>query len=331
MGGVVEALRTIAESGDPGLAANQYAKQMLVEPAPIDAPIPTSVRAAERHCADILTGREECAAALRKLLRRPAEAAWGAIIRESQGYLDAAWGTSVWEPFRTLTGKYPLLSSGPDAPLEEFNRFFAPGGVFWTFYDADLAPFLDRDGRAKVVWGHGLELGPESETAIRKAHQFRDALFRETPGTLSFSFRVKPVQTARVSGEPPFARTTLFAAGENRIIYDMGLSKETKVTWPGESQQGGARVAATMDGPEPESLSFEGPWAMFRLLDRARIEAKSDSEYRVHWTLERKGSYAIDVPYEFRATTAVNPFAPDFFAFDCPRQLGPSAGGAAVP
>lgn len=330
LGGIVEALRQLAESGDPGLAATQYAKLMLAEPAPIDAPIPVSIRTAERHCADVLTGEEQCAAALRAFLRRPAEGAWGAVIRQSQLYLDSAWGTSMWEPFRTLTGKYPLLANGPDCPIEEFNRFFAPGGVFWTFYDGDLAPFFDRDGRPKVVWAHGLSIGPEADIAIRKAILFRDAFFRETPGALAFSFKVKPAQTSRVSGEPPFVRTTILAVGESRVIYDMGLSKENRLVWPGETQAGGARISATTDGDEPDGISFDGPWALFRLLDRATVEAKSDIEYRVVWTLERKGSYAIAAPYDVRAAAAANPFSREFFQFDCPRQLGPSAGGGST-
>lgn len=329
LGGVMEALRQLAESGDPGLTATQYAKQMLSDIVPPEAAVPASLRFVDRFCADILTGSEMCTGAMRTILRRPAEGGWGAVMREAQLYLDAAWGTSVWDPFRTLTGKYPFLESGPDAPMEEFNRFFAPGGVFWTFHDGELAPFLDREGNAKIVWRHGLQLGPEAQTALRKAHQFRDALFREVPGTMSFSFRVKPEQTTKVSGDPPYARTTILTVGGTRLVYDMGFAKETRLTWPGESQETGARVSATMDGPEPESIAFEGPWAFFRLLDRAQVSPRTESEYRMVWTLERRGSYAIAAPYEFRAATATNPFAPDFFLFECPRQLGPPPGGVA--
>ncbi|MFN8179148.1 MAG: type VI secretion system membrane subunit TssM [bacterium] len=328
LGAVVEALRQLSESGDPGLASTTYAKTMLVEPAPPDAPIPASIRVGERHVANVLTGEEQCAAAVRAILRRPAEAAWGGVLHEAQLYLDAGWGTSVSEPFRTLTGKYPMLANGPDCPIEEFNRFFAPGGVFWKFYDGELAPFLDRDGHAKVVWAHGLAIGPDADKAIRKAILFRDALFRETPGTLSCSFRLKPAQTAKVSGTPPFIKTTSLTVGDARIVYDMGLSKETRVVWPGETQTGGARVSVTADGPEPDAISFDGPWALFRLLDRATVEAKSESEYRIRWNLERKGSYAISVPYDLRASAAANPFASGFFQFDCPRQISPVPGAA---
>ena len=96
--------------------------------------------------------------------------------------------------------------------------------------------------------------------------------------------------------------------------------------WPGESQEGVARVSATMDGPAPRSLEFEGPWALFRLLERAQIQANSDSEYTVTWTLERPGGYSIGVPYDMRAASTTNPLAPGFFDFSCPRQIGPPPG-----
>lgn len=326
-GAITEDLRQLQESGDPGLTSTQYAKKLLNEVTPGETAISASVRFAERFCADILNGDPDCTRAVRLALRRPAEAAWGAIISESQLYLDAAWSTDVWEPFQTtLTGKYPFVPSGPDAPLAEFSRIFAPEGVFWTFYSAELAPFLDRDGAARILFRHGLSLGEETQRAIAKALAFRRGLYSQQGDAVGFSFRVKPAQTTRISGSPPFVQTTNLTIGGTRLLYDMGFAKENAVQWPGESQGGAARVSATVDGPGPGSLEFEGPWALFRLLERADIKPNSDSQFTVTWTLERPGSYSIGVPYEFRAASTTNPLAPGFFDFTCPRQIGPPAG-----
>jgi type VI secretion system protein ImpL len=111
----------------------------------------------------------------------------------------------------------------------------------------------------------------------------------------------------------------------------MGLARDRNVDWPGDAPEGGARLSTTMDGPEPNALEFDGPWAFFRLLDQAAVEVRSDSESIVRWTLERPGSYSIEVPYEFRAAQNVNPLRPGFFEFACPRQIGPSPTGAGTP
>ncbi len=328
-GAVTEALRQLQESGDPGLTSTQAAKQLLAEVTPGETAISAAIRFAERHAADTISGDVDGTNAVRLLLRRPAEAAWGAMIKEAQLYLDAAWSTDVWEPFQSaLTGKYPFVPSGPDAPFAEFSRIFAPGGVFWTFYDQELAPFLDRDGEARVIYRHGLRLGDDTKTAVAKAFAFRDALYRKDPSALGFSFRLKPMQTAKLTGDSPFVQTSILTIGGSRFVYDMGLAREQTVDWPGDAAEGGARISVTMNGPEPNSLDFEGPWAFFRLLDQAAVEPRSDSESVVRWTLERPGAYSIQVPYEFRAAQNVNPLRPGFFDFTCPRQIGPPPDAA---
>jgi type VI secretion system protein ImpL len=326
---LLETLRQIYESGDAGLAATAFAKEHLGAVRPGANSISQTIGFAERHGTTVRGGDPDCTIAVLALLRRPAEATWGAVIDEAQAYLNAAWGLEIWERFNTsLNGRYPFLANGPDCAFEEFSRFFAPGGVFWSFYDAELKPFLDRTGTPRIVYRHGLDLGPKTIAAIAKVQDFRDALFSETPGALGFSFRVKPVQTSRVSGTPPFARTSRLTVGESRLVYDMGYARETPVSWPGDNRAGGASVGVTMDGPNPEGLQFDGPWGLFRLLEKSQLEARTATESRVSWTL-RHADYSILIPYDMRCTTSKNPLQPGFLRFECPRQISavPGEGG----
>ena len=327
---LVEELRGMQEKGDVGFDATAYAKNLLGG-ATGPSPLPESVRFAERHCSDVLGGNSDCTSALLTYLRRPAESAWGAILLDAQSYLDAAWDLNVYEQFNeTLTGKYPFQPGGPDAAFEEFNRFFAPGGVFWTFHDNELKPFLDHAGEPRLLYGHALEIGPKTTTAIRKASDIQRALYSSASGSLEFSFRITPAQTKKISGAAPFARTTHLTVGETRVVYDMGLRRESTVSWPGENAVGGARVGATMDGPDPDGKSYDGPWAFFRLLEDATVSGITDTQYDIRWTL-RHDDYAIEVPYDVRTTSSRNPFPPGFLRFECPRQVGPGPGGPALP
>jgi type VI secretion system protein ImpL len=267
-------------------------------------------------------------------LKRIPEAGWRGILADAQRMIDVAWGNDVWGPFHdTLNGKYPFQAGGPDAPLAEFTRFFGPEGVFWHFYDADLAPFLDREGNPKVLFRYGLRIGPEGKAAIGKAHDFRRALFTSEAeaGKMGFTFRVKPAQTIKVSGQAPYVRTSRLSVGETRIVYDMGLAKETKVAWPGPQGVENASLAVTMEGNAPGELGFEGPWAFFRLLDKGTFTTKTDTECEVRFRLERPGEYAVDVPYEIRGSTVPHPFRAGFFEFNCPRELGQGAGTTPAP
>ncbi len=329
--GLVEMLRQRQESGDVGSSSVQYGKAVLGGALTEKNPIAEAVVFAERHGTGLPGADPECTQAVRAALKRVPEAAWQGVLADAQRMLDVAWGNDVWGPFHdTLHGKYPFQSGGPDAPPAEFTRYFGPGGVFWNFYDADLSPFLDRDGNAKLMFGHGLRVAPETATAIRRATEFRRALFAHEAeaGKLGFTFRVKPSQTKKVSGQAPFVNATRLTVGETRVVYDMGLAKETKVPWPGEQAVESAGLSVTMGGSEPGALQFEGPWAFFRLLEKAKITTNSDTESEAVWRLERAGEYVIEIPYTIRAGTVPHPFRPGFFEFDCPRQIGPGPGGS---
>lgn len=328
LGAVLETLRQRQESGDVGSSSVQYAKGIMAGTSTDKNPIAESCAFADRHATALEGANSDCTLAVRTLLKRVPEAGWAGILADAQRMLDVAWGNDIWTPFHdTLAGKYPFQSGASDAAPAEFTRFFGPGGSFWNFYDADLAPFLDRDGNARVLFGHGLRVSAEAAEAIRRAQDFRRALFasESEAGKLGFTFRVKPSQTAKVSGQAPYVRNSRLTIGETRIVYDMGLARETKVPWPGPEAVEGASVAVTMDGNEPGTVQFEGPWALFRLVEKGRIAAQTDTECVVRWRLERAGEYAIDVPYEFRASTVPHPFREGFFDFRCPRQLSPGA------
>lgn len=331
LNGVLETLQQRQQSGDVGSSSVQFAKSVLGGTLTEKNAIAEACAFADLHGSGLSGSDMESTTAVGTLLKRAPEAGWRGILADAQRMLDVAWGNDVWGPFHdTLNGKYPFQSGGPDAPLAEFTRFFGPGGVFWNFYDADLAPFLDRDGNAKVMFRHGLLISPESATAIAKAQEFRRALFSDeaAPGKLGLTFRVKPEQTTKVSGQAPYVRTTRFSIGETRIVYDMGLSKETKVSWPGAQGVEGAAVAVTMDGNEPGELNESGPWGLFKLMDKSKITARTDSECEARFRMERAGEYVIEVPYLIRASTVPHPFRASFFQFDCPRQLSPTAGTA---
>ncbi|HET9888840.1 MAG TPA: ImcF-related family protein, partial [bacterium] len=332
LNGVLETLQQRQQSGDVGSSSVQFAKSVLGGTLTEKNAIAEACAFSDLHGTGLPGADLESTTAVRTLLKRTPEAGWRGILADAQRMLDVAWGNDVWGPFHdTLNGKYPFQSGGPDAPLAEFTRFFGTGGVFWNFYDADLAPFLDRDGNAKVMFRHGLLISPESAAAIAKAQEFRRALFADeaAPGKLGVTFRVKPAQTTKVSGQAPYVRTTRFSIAETRIVYDMGLSKETKVSWPGAQGIEGASVAVSMDGNEPGELNEPGPWGLFKLLDKSKITARTDSESEVRFRMERAGEYVIEVPYLIRASTVPHPFRASFFQFDCPRQLSPAPGSTA--
>ena len=334
--GLYEALRRLKENPARGKAATEFAKAHLAVGGEPDA-IAIAVQFANRHgesTPDVeFTGDPECTEAIRTLLRRPAEGAWGSVLAECQTYLDQLWESEVYQPFQIQRSKFPFNSRGPDIPLVEFEQYFSPTGIISTFLDGELAPFLDR-GVPVVRNRHGLHLGPETARAIAKAQAIRSALF-DGAGSLGFTFHATPSLPKRepISGaEPPFAQRTTLQIGSQRDVYNMGPRVEKTFKWPaGESAFNNASIRAGMaEGePIPEEIVVPGDWAFFKLLYRAdTIVQNSATETEVRWRLVYDDgggrSFAIHVPWTFRAESSINPFVRDFFEFDCPRQLGSS-------
>ena len=81
--------------------------------------------------------------------------------------------------------------------------------------------------------------------------------------------------------------------------------------------QGDVRVVfKTMDGSQP-SLSGDGPWAWFRILDRSEVERVTSDRLVV--TFAVAGHQAR---YEIRASSVVNPFMmKQLQQFRCPEGL----------
>ena len=93
--------------------------------------------------------------------------------------------------------------------------------------------------------------------------------------------------------------------------YAHGPVRTFSMQWPGTSGQAAFEFdspAGPIAGP-----AFQGPWALFRLLDHARVQALSGSRYRATFTAGGKSMGVIVAAASIR-----NPFGKDVAAgFRC--------------
>lgn len=310
---LVGLLKDLEESNDPGPASTQFAKEVLTEVGVGQSAIALAVRNTNRWLLGLRTGRADCSNAVRTLLDRTAEAAWGAILAQTQLHLNGAWSLEVDGQFLNLVGRYPFVpASGTEASLEEFVRFFGPDGAFFRFYEAELAPFLDRARQPKVQWRHGLRFSEETLTAIEQAHRYRSTLFQGD--ALDLEFYAKPSQTKRLDGStgtPP--KSTRLTVGGDALVYDMGAPRDKRLKWPGD------RPGASVSGSR--AIRTDGEWALFRLMDQATLQEESSGILNVSWEID-----GFSVPYTFTMPKQDHPFQAGFFRFECPKRIGPEPG-----
>ena len=121
-----------------------------------------------------------------------------------------------------------------------------------------------------------------------------------------------------------------FDCGGEHSTYTNGASQDYSLQWPGADPTAGAglRVNARTQVdpsdrksvPQPimiDPIVGEGPWGLFRLLDRAASVTDMGSEARATWVVPA-GSSKLRVTWTLRAPSAHNPFRRGFLRLSPP-------------
>jgi len=225
------------------------------------------------------------------------------ILRsQAQQQLDRIMGLmamQVSEPCRRgVEGRYPLAAVAQDASIEDFTLVFAAGGAAEEFFNKYLASYVDtsvhpwryRDpnvahavagtegassGVAPATAGPTLlgellkllaQSGPNLD-AFYRAQQIRELFFRDAGGKkLAWRMDLRVLEL-----EPSITDLIIDIDGQGQR-YVHGPVQSFAVSWPGPRGGSMAEITANprISGPT-STLLVNGPWALFRLLEKGRI------------------------------------------------------------
>ncbi|HEX8756980.1 MAG TPA: type VI secretion IcmF C-terminal domain-containing protein, partial [Steroidobacteraceae bacterium] len=226
---------------------------------------------------------------------------------EARGELDQLYAGQVVRDCTDLVGgRYPLdPSSATDAAPADFAHVFGPGGVYDSFFREHLAPLVDMS-HSPWRWRAGAAAASASMLRqFERAQRIRDVFF----GAGSQMPQVRFSLTADTL-DPTVTAFRLSLDGQS-FQYAHGPVRSVAMQWPGASGQAAFEFDSP-GGPIP-GPAFQGPWAWFRLLDRARITPLSGSRYRATFTAGGKSMTVI-----LDAASIRNPFGKDVVAgFRC--------------
>jgi type VI secretion system protein ImpL len=209
-----------------------------------------------------------------------------------------------------VNGRYPFTPGAANqTPMDDFARLFAPGGVIDGFFNTLLKPYVDTSGpvwKLQSVDNEQISLAAADLAQFQRAARIRDLFFpggRTTPG---FRFDIAPVSLdARAAG------VTLDLGG-TVLSYSHGPPRSTEITWPGPSLLPTARLAFD---PGAAAWQESGPWSMFRLFGRGKVQQSATGE-KYSLTFQAGERQAV---FELRAGAAPNPLTPGLLqAFHCP-------------
>jgi type VI secretion system protein ImpL len=234
----------------------------------------------------------------------------------ARAQLNNEWKSSVLPACqRALANRYPVYRDAQqEMTLADFGRLFGPGGLIDSFFNNNLKPFVNTAGgswRWKPVGNVSLGIPNSRLRAFQRAALIRDTFFSSGGNQPSVSFGLKPVYLdANVS-------TFLLDLEGQKFRYRHGPTRTTQATWPNPDSTGQVRIVFEDSSGARVTISKEGPWAWFRMLDRS--ELKSLSADRIRATFESRGRKAT---WEIRASSVVNPFMMQaLHEFRCPGSL----------
>jgi type VI secretion system protein ImpL len=198
---------------------------------------------------------------------------------------------------KAIGGRYPFVrNASSEVTLDDFSRVFAPGGDLDDFFQKNLAGLVDTSG---PVWrSRSGGAGPSANiiAQFQSAAAIRDAFFRGGAKA--------PAATAELgltSIDDRLTHVTLEI--DNQVLrFDRVASMPVRITWPSQRPGGRIRLQAY---PTGATLTFEGTWALFRMIERGNPQATAQSD-RLQLSYALEGSRIV---FDLRVSSSVyNPF-----------------------
>jgi type VI secretion system protein ImpL len=211
-----------------------------------------------------------------------------------------------------VAGQYPLVRSATnEVSREAFARAFGAGGVIDGFFQRTLSPHVDTASRP-WAWRTG-GAGAEGLQAFQRAQAIREAFFRDGGRQLGMKLEWRLLEL-----DPGVAEFALDVDGQV-LRFRAGSTAVQGLQWPGPSDSGRVQLQLTpVGGAAGPGHVFQGPWALFRLLDRVRSEpGPAPDRWRLVFDVEGRRAR-----FEVKAPAALNPIArQELEQFQCPKRL----------
>jgi type VI secretion system protein ImpL len=240
----------------------------------------------------------------------------GKITNDTIDELNGELSGTVTRRCQEITAnRFPFSAkSKREVPLTEFAKLFSPNGIIDAFFNEKLAHLVDMS-REKWAWKKNTRLGRELSQAtlaqFQNASKIRDAFFSGGGSVPSVKLNVV-AQT--LSQE---AASAEFEINGVKLESVHGIDQPKDFDWPGNTAGGTASVKLLPEAlGSKSSVAFDGPWALFQLLNYGGLSQSGD-KLSVRFVIGGR-----EVSYQIKVGSLENPFAlPALRNFNCPSGL----------
>jgi type VI secretion system protein ImpL len=222
-----------------------------------------------------------------------------AVVRGAGGAnVSNTYAQQVLAECRALaSGRYPFVTgSANDIPIADFERLFGPNGVYDSYFKTVLQDLVNTT-RTPWAWrtdtsGVSVAVAGVPLGQFEAVQRLREMFFRGSEVQLRFTVTVEELDSTST-------RFTLGIDGQD-VVNRHDPARAFQLTWPGPKPGFASTTFEPAGGP---NFAFEGPWAVFRLIDAGRLDRQTDSRYLLQ--LER-GTREVQLRIE--ADSSRNPF-----------------------
>ncbi|HYI72868.1 MAG TPA: type VI secretion IcmF C-terminal domain-containing protein, partial [Skermanella sp.] len=236
-----------------------------------------------------------------------------------QRLTDAWMGSGGQFCAQATAGRYPFDRNGAsEISLEDFARLFAKDGLIDSFFEQNLASFVDKSGkpwRWRKFGSVDLKLSRESLAQFERAALIRDSMFPPGSARPEAGFRLTLVRTSFEIGGIDVS------VGGRTASLAPGSAQSAQLSWPGNDPAAGTSVTfkSGLPNSRPSAIVIDGPWSLFRLLDRSVLQTAAATRDRLS---VRIASGPAEADLVLQESSLAKPFgANPVSAFRCPRTL----------
>ena len=232
-----------------------------------------------------------------------------AQVSAATGAVATAYAQEIAPQCRSVTdGRYPFVqASRADAPLADLLRTFGDNGSIDQFVQSKLKPLLDTSGKS-WRWRSGdpiaAALDPSAATEFHKAQGIRDLLATGVPMRVEASGFGGSTTSAEIAFNGETQKFDANEAGARTMQWTASGLPEAHVTlFAGATKQ--------------KDYTFDGPWALYHLMDAAKRENAGPMAVKATF-----GEGSSTVTFRFTLTSAESPFSRGgAWSFHCPARL----------
>ncbi|WP_299910754.1 type VI secretion system membrane subunit TssM [uncultured Paracoccus sp.] len=211
-----------------------------------------------------------------------------------------------------ITSAYPFGSSARSLSIDNFARFFGPGGDMDRYFTEYLEPYVERspDG---LRYRQDKPLAGRMSTAallqFQRAEMIRQAFFASGGTTPSVQITVTQVDAH------PTVESAMLSINDAIIPTVTGSLPQT-VTWPGTGKATVLQLSPALN--TASQLRFEGSaWTFMQLLDASSSANQTGDTLRATFVVGGRS-----ITYDFTINAVKNPFTmAELRQFECPQSL----------